>query len=385
MEKNSNINLFFAGDFCPIGRNESEFTKGHFKSIDSIKNIIDEADYSIVNLEAPLTTSDNRINKSGPNIKALPKTIEALKYLDINLVTLANNHILDYGQEGIFDTLKICADSDIETIGAGKDINEAKKSKNIILKDKRIGILNFAENEFCAAAKNSAGANPVNDIANYYDIIEAKKNNDFVIVIAHGGREHYQLPTPKQRQRFRFYADSGADLIIGHHTHCFSGYEIYNDTPIFYSLGNFIFDYKKKYQKGKWTEGYAVSVKLSDTINFEIIPFKQGRTEDVSLQLMDEKEKKIFFEKITQLNEIITDDYKFSQEWDNYLTTQSLNYLTMLTVQNKYIRAAVNKKLLPNIKTHSKEHLLLLLNLLRCETHNEIMSGVLSKELENER
>ena len=81
------------------------------------------------------------------------------------------------------------------------------------------------------------------------DIQIAKEDNDLVIVIVHGGREHYQLPTPKQRERFRFYADAGADFVVGHHTHCYSGYEIYKGKPIFYSLGNFIFDYKKKYQR----------------------------------------------------------------------------------------------------------------------------------------
>ena len=99
-------------------------------------------------------------------------------------------------------------------------------------------------------------------------------------------REHYQLPTPEQRKRLRYFIDWGVDAIVAHHTHCFSGYEYYNNKPIVYSLGNFIFDYKSKYQKGLWTEGMSVILSLeADNFKVELIPHLQGRKEDSTLRI----------------------------------------------------------------------------------------------------
>ena len=95
--------------------------------------------------------------------------------------------------------------------------------------------------------------------------------------------EHYQLPTPQQRRRLRYFIDSGVDAIVAHHTHCVSGYEYYDGKPIVYSVGNFIFDYKKKYQQGMWTEGMSVILILKDinsNFNLSLIPHTQGKKDD---------------------------------------------------------------------------------------------------------
>lgn len=379
------IKIFVAGDFCPVGRNEQPFVGGDFSNLEEMVAKIQETDLAVANLEAPLTFSDQRIPKTGPNIKAHPETVKALNHLGINLVTLANNHILDFGEKGISDTISKCKQNNILTVGAGNKLDEAAVPQLITLKGKKISILNFAENEFCAAEEHAAGANPINEVKNFNDIRKAKENSDWVIVIVHGGREHYQLPTSRQRERYRFYADCGADLVVGHHPHCFSGSEIYHGTPIFYSLGNFVFDYKKKYQKGMWTEGFAAVFSFDENIQFELLPFFQGREQNPKLELMKGADREKFQQRFDELSDIITDDSLFYQEWEKYLETQKLGYETMVTVQNKYLRAAIAKKLVPDFSFHSREHLLLLLNLLRCETHREITAATLSKKLEHER
>jgi poly-gamma-glutamate capsule biosynthesis protein CapA/YwtB (metallophosphatase superfamily) len=73
-------------------------------------------------------------------------------------------------------------------------------------------------------------------IDNANQIKEAKATHDKVIVIVHGGHEYYNLPSPRMQKQYRFYADQGADFVVGHHTHCISGYEVYNGVPIYYSL-----------------------------------------------------------------------------------------------------------------------------------------------------
>jgi poly-gamma-glutamate synthesis protein (capsule biosynthesis protein) len=222
----------------------------------------------------------------------------------------------------------------------------------------------------------------LNAISNHYDIKKARALADYVIVICHGGREHYQLPSPQLRERYKFFIDSGADAVISHHTHCFSGYEYHNGKPIFYSLGNFIFDYKKKYQKGLWTQGFAVLLKFSDDlIDFELIPFHQGREKNPNLTLLDEVERKIFDDKIEELNTIINDENLFLAKWNEYIKSQMLSYNGLLLIQNKYLRALKSKGLLPRFFMHSEKHQYVLLNLMKCEAHREIMINVLEKKL----
>src|SRR5690606_12073710 len=189
----------------------------------------------------------------------------------------------------------------------------------------KVGFINIAENEFCAATDTVPGANTFDLIDNLKEIERLRLKVDKIILIYHGGREHYQLPTPDQRKRFRFFIENGVDGIVAHHTHCVSGYEYYDGKPIVYSLGNFIFDYKKKYQKGIWTEGMSVILSLEnkdDNFEIELIPHVQGREEDSTLHLLEGKEKELFMKKVENLSAIIQDDKKFSGEWQKYLNTQ---------------------------------------------------------------
>lgn len=376
------LELIITGDFCPIGRNEKFIENLNINEVfGEFLNYISEADLSITNLESPITDSENKIDKSGPNIKLNTNTSKFLHKAGFNLVTLANNHIMDYGKEGLIDTIKKCTENSLETVGAGKNLDEARKIFYFNKNNLTIGIMNIAENEYCTTHGNYHGANPLDLVNNFYDINTAKKNCDQLIIISHGGREHYQLPTPEQKKRYRYFIDCGADIVIGHHTHTFSGYEEYSNKYIFYSLGNFIFDYKEKYQMGKWTEGFALKLNITkDKINFDIIPYYQGRKIDQRLKLLNDNEKLKFQNKLEELNKILKSDSLFIQEWDKYIKSQDIGYKANLFIQNKYIRALISRGFLPKIFFHSKEHKKVLLNLLRCESHREIMIDVLKKD-----
>lgn len=374
------INILIAGDFCPIGRNKATISQKEFsKLFNGFEKFSKAADFSIVNLECPVTNSTNNILKTGPCIKTEDlNTFEALKYADFNLLTLANNHILDYGEQGVLDTIENARTHGFEVLGAGFDRIEAAKPHIVEIKSKTIGIINIAENEFCAATNTTAGAYTLDLIDNIKQIKSAKSKVDYLILVYHGGREHYQLPTPNQRDRFRFFIDNGVDAIVGHHTHCYSGFEYYNGKPIIYSLGNFVFDYKEKYQKGKWTEGYAINLKLGDdAIEIELIPYFQARKENPNIVLFNEIEKSAFNEKIKELNSIIINDELFFASWNQYIENQSPSYLANFFYKNKYIRALTARGLFPTVNL--KRHNALLLNLMRCETHHEISKDVLVK------
>lgn len=374
------MKILIAGDYCPIGRNALIIEKEEYTALfNGFENLIKQVDYSIVNLESPITFSNIKIDKTGPCIKSEnPNALKALKFAGFNLLTLANNHIKDYGTLGVTDTLRNAKNQGLDSVGAGENLEEAKKIFIKEIKGVKVGFLNIAENEFCAATINTAGAYTFDLIDNLKQVSEAKEKVDKLILIYHGGREHYQLPTPEQRKRFRFFIENGVDAIVAHHPHCFSGYEYYNGKPIVYSLGNFLFDYKRKYQKGKWTEGMSVILSLENEGDFsvELIPHNQGKKDNSTLQILESEEKASFLQRVEKLSLKIKDDQLFYREWNNYLNTQEKFYLSSLYVKNIYLRILFVKGFLPISMLRSK-HNKLILNLSRCETHHEITKGIL--------
>ena len=223
-------------------------------------SVTSEADYNIINMEAPIVSGEGTpITKNGSNLKVNSCAIDALKWASFDCVTLANNHFYDYGEKGVKDTLIACRERCIDYVGAGLNLTEASQTLYKEIHGKTFAIINCCEHEYSIAAENSGGSNPINPIQQYYAINEAKKQADHVIVICHGGIEFFQYPTPRMVEWYRFFIDVGADAVINHHQHCYSGYEIYNGKPIFYGLGNFCFDRFDK-RNSSWNNGYLVEL-----------------------------------------------------------------------------------------------------------------------------
>ena len=143
------MRVLVAGDFYPSGKVKESLGKGDFESVFSdIKEITGKVDYSVVNLECPVTGALEPISKVGPALKCEVKALDALKYAGFDCVTLANNHINDFGPEGIFETLSLLDARAIDHVGVGKDRQEASR---ILFKDiggKTLAIINCCEREF---------------------------------------------------------------------------------------------------------------------------------------------------------------------------------------------------------------------------------------------
>jgi len=367
------IKVLLSGDFCPHKRIEELCLNGNYEKIyNDLLSTLRDKDISITNLECPLSEKEDPIKKTGPNLVASPKCIEGLKYGGFDVVTLANNHILDQGERGLRDTLRVCKEADILTVGAGENLEEASQPLYINVKEKRVAILNFAEHEFSIAEKNKPGANPLDPVRNYYQIKEAKKNADILLLIIHGGHEHYSLPSPRMIETYRFFADLGATAIIGHHTHCAGGYEKYNGVPIFYSLGNFIFDWEN-IKSDSWHEGYLInlSIVMNKVIKFDLIPYFQCKDEP-GLRLMDETETVAFLRNIEQYCNIIQDSNLLDSQWRSFCESQKIDYLGRLLSLNAIQRRMLKKNILPELFLKKKHHATLL-NLFRCESHRDVM------------
>lgn len=347
---------------------------------DQIKKLFSDSDLNIVNLESPVTESNNGIHKTGPHLKgdknAIEKTLDALK---IDIAVLANNHMRDYGEKGIADTLDFLNKNKIRHTGAGMNLEEASKTLFIETKAGKIAIINFAENEWNSAKKNQAGTNPMDLITNAEQIAEAAKNADITLVIVHGGHENYELPSPETRKRYRFYAEQGADIVIAHHTHCISGFEIHKDIPIYYSLGNFLFPTKKQ-ENEKWYQGLILQLEINKgNIEHQSIPVILDKKNHF-FELANDAEKENINNRIIELNKIISNDLKLEEAWEKFVDKRkkevSKIWSPLFFIKNKYLQLIINKL---NIRFLNKKILSAQLSRIRCEAHREIAISTLEK------
>lgn len=346
-------------------------------------DLIKFSEISIANLESPIIENGDKIPKAGPALKASLKSLTVLEKAGFNLLTLANNHILDYGKEGLESTILECQKNKLDFVGAGLSLEEARKVFRVKVENLNIGIINISENEFSTIGDSSYGANPLDIINNSYDIKLAKENNDKVIVIVHGGREHYNLPSPDFQKTLRFFANCGADAVLAHHTHCVSGYEIYNGTPIFYGLGNFLFNNLSKTSKPLWNFGMGIKLifNKNEEIKFDIYPYQQCLGNETSIQLLKGIEKNKFLKDIEGLNNIITDEKLLFDSWKNYLISQKSIYRRKFFIKNKWIYKLINRKILPENIFYNKQHEVMCINMIKCETHREILLSSLKAEI----
>ena len=346
-----------------------------------IINLFEGSEYNIVNLEAPITSSKKKILKTGPYLKSHKKhTLDVLKILSVNIVTLANNHIKDFEEKGVLDTIKFCEGIGVKAIGAGENITEASQTNFLNTSEGKIALINVAENEWSSADESTAGANGMSLIKDIKKIQQAKKESDFVFVIIHGGHEYYNLPSPRMKEQYRFYAEQGADLIVGHHTHCINGYEVYNGTPIYYSLGNFLFT--KDNVQEDWYTGLILEVNIdNDKLKTVLHPVRQTKKK-FKLSLLQDVEKHEVLYRVEKYREVIESQEILLKEWNQFVLSKQhiyTNYWSPLSfIKSKYISGLLRRS---KVDLTNKKGMALFLNLMRCEAHYDVSKEVIRKKL----
>ncbi len=364
------MRLFVAGDFCPSHRAEEAFNKELFDSVfNDVLKLIHQSDYSIVNLECPIVTHEAKpIEKCGPNLKTDFSCVKALQYAGFKCVTLANNHFYDYGEQGVIDTIENLKGS-LDIVGGGRNLEEASKTLYKEIGGSSIAIVNYCEKEFSIASNTKGGSHTSTPIRICKLIKEAQKQADYVVVIVHGGNEHYQLPSPRLKETYRFYIDQGADVVINHHQHCICGYEEYNGRPIFYGLGNFCFD-KPNTCNQKWNQGIALTLELKQNrISYSIHPYEQCN-EDAGIHFLEGKMLSTIMTGIEHLNSIIADDQRLAIEYKKFMDGSRRTYNAYFEpYNNRILQALYRKGYIPSFLTKRKR--LILQNFLICESHHE--------------
>lgn len=261
--------FFVCGDILNYSQPEGNICSAE------MENIITSADYAVCNFEAPISGYGKPQQKSGKHHFTRPETIEGLKKHGFNLLLMANNHIMDYGTEAMKATMDRAQKYQLDTLGAGITAEEAYKPLIKEIKGIKFGMINACEAQFGVIdyfnRPNKAGYAWINHHLIDQNIINIRKECDFVIVFSHAGLENYYIPQKEWRSRYKHFCDLGADLVVGAHPHVPQGYEKYNKSLIFYSLGNFYFDSKKYIDKED--HSYALWLKFSklNTPSFEPI------------------------------------------------------------------------------------------------------------------
>lgn len=362
------MKVLVAGDFAPQARLAKQIEEKRYSDVFpvNLREVIKSVDFSFVNFESPVVEDTYKpIPKCGPNLHCAPEAAKAIKFAGFTGVTMANNHILDFGSEGLHKSVACCKKQGLDVVGVGNCLKEAEEILYIKKNGKTLAVINCCEHEFSIATETSAGANPLNPVRQYYAIRKAKDMADYVLVIVHGGHEMFQLPSPRMVQTYRFFIDAGADAVVNHHQHCYSGYEVYKGKPIFYGLGNFCFDEEGQINCS-WNEGYMVMIDFAETgVSYELCPYTQC-DEKAVVSLMTDKVS--FKETVDKLNSIIKDSTLLKEECNNYYISTVEIFNTMLQpYENRVLNKLYRMGLLPSLISKRKK--IRVLNYINCESH----------------
>lgn len=289
------ITIIFGGD-CTLAYHFENFVRDDFKYPFKNLDILRNADISMINLENPISIKGTKIEKEF-NFRMHPKYLNSLLDGGIDIVSLANNHVYDYGEEALFDTMKYLDSCDIKYVGIGKDLTDARKPVIFTVKNKKIAFLSYSGSSFAANYKKSGSA-PRNKKIIYEDLKKLKGIVDYIIINYHWGEEKEEYPNEYQKDLAHFTIDSGADLVIGHHPHVLQGIERYKNGVIVYSLGNFIFggNNRRKYE----TILFEVKI-INSKILYNVIPLIITNWQAL---IPDDNQKNIIINKVKQLSSI---------------------------------------------------------------------------------
>jgi poly-gamma-glutamate synthesis protein (capsule biosynthesis protein) len=350
------ITLLFAGDVvCK--------SKKAVIILEPLKKELTDFDIFSINLEAPLEGVGTPICKSGPSLNQSIATVNFLQELGVNVVSCANNHICDYGEEALNYTLKQLIDKIV--VGAGSSFHDAYQLKTKYIKNKKIGFLSFAENGYgalCDSSDNYGYAwinhEKVNEL-----ITHASSICDMLIVQVHAGVEEINIPLPEWRKRYKEIIDLGASALIATHPHVPQGWEMYNGSPIFYSLGNFFFDYPSSHPL--WNKGVIARLKINakeiKSIKIDFIPVEKT---DYTLSIStDQAYKNHLSQLCANLLEPVYSELvekEMQRLWENRYKSLYLNSLNGVEKFDiipllKFLKRLCMKK---TIKTEQLRHLL---------------------------
>jgi poly-gamma-glutamate synthesis protein (capsule biosynthesis protein) len=373
--------ILIGADLCPIGANQPYFIAGDAPSL--FHDLIPEfeaADLVIANLECPLVDQPSPISKTGPTFGEPGACINGIKAAGVDLLCLANNHIMDHGAAGLRHTLQVCARAGIATVGAGENLQAARR---IVVRNAgglRIGVLAVAEHEFSIATSRSPGANPLDLIDFVRNIKSSRGAYDYLIVLLHGGDE-FLVPSPRIQDTCRFMVEMGANAVIVQHPHVLGGYEDYHGGHIVYGQGALIMDEAIYRTRKSFHEGFLVKLLIDDKAasTMEIVLFTQSDPLPGARRMPPESEK-AFRQSLAERSKAILDDAFVEAEWLRFCEGNKHGYLSAVLGHNRVLRKLNGSGKLTRL-LHGDRQLLGVRNVVCCETHREALETIFNRGL----
>lgn len=238
----SNVNFAVLGDFCLSGRQiESAFSDQSIDYWKPIKDLVGHHTPLIANLECPITEESKGRPKKYANLRASRKVAHLASGL--SLAVIGNNHISDFGDPGVRDTVAILESLGVPFVGYGNNIQQAFQARTILVDRFRLGVISLCcptTNGENTATHLSPGVAPISTTLLREAILLERDNCDALIVYFHWGPEHVHEPVPDQIRLGRYAIDCGADAVLGCHSHTIQTYEKYRGRWIFHGLGNLL-------------------------------------------------------------------------------------------------------------------------------------------------
>lgn len=368
--------LFLAGDCIYQGGLDDD------PLADSLRERITAADCALVNLEAPVPGDSDPIPKSGPAKASDPSAPRLLADVGFDVACLANNHIMDYGEGGLETTMDACDAAGLQTVGAGENQQAALDPLTVTVGETSVAVVNVCEREFGVAEHDTPGTAWASHRSTERRIAEANADADLVLVVAHGGVEFTPLPPQQRQAQLRGFVDAGADAVVGHHPHVAQGWELYDGSPIYYSLGNFLFDQTNR-PNTKW--GLCVELTLQgDTLTgVDIVPteFVDGVVDELGR----ERDTDEHLDYLHRISEITADRERLRAYW------QELAVRLFEQRYTNWLRAGTASGPLQLLKDpkaalgddvwdveERRTELLTLLNVVRNESHRDAIETALA-------
>lgn len=372
------MKVLIAGDFCPINRAEKILSSGQSLFSDSLLQYWNSADFRIANLEAPICTVDTKIKKSGPHLKASPEIAAGISKLNFTALSLANNHIMDYGRPGFEQTCETLDGLGINYFGVEK--NATPIAAQILEKDgMRLAILSYSIAEFCLAEDfEGNGARGIDLIKILEDINRIRKEVDHFVILLHMGLYLLPLPSPRQQQLCRFLARQGASAVLCQHSHVCGATEIVDDCFISYGQGSFLFDLNKK--NSHWNEGYLVEMVFGSGVPQVLIKGTLQFNDKQEVDLMDAGRQQKLMHSLGGYTEALKDQKQIALSFRRAALKNRNSYYGMMLAPSGRLLNAVKRRinlgsLMPDtMKT-------VLLNLYRNEEHSELVQEILKSDL----
>ena len=324
------VDLAFTGDICLT---ENGYVIDHYDDLggdirlclsEEIIDRLNQADISMVNHEYPVSERGTALEGKYYTVRAAPKREIILQQMGIDIVSLANNHIYDFGADAFYDTLNALEHAQIPYVGAGADMEEASRPVYFIVEGIKVGFVSANRSEKYIftpeAGENSPGVVRMYDTAMMNNIImEAREQCDYLIAYVHWGTEDSKYYEVYQTDIAQEFFDSGADAVIGSHPHVLQGIGYVDGKPVVYSMGDFWFNGETKY-----TTVVSMEVTIDGLMELSVLPCIQEKYETHFIS--EESGQKAFYEYLRELSPDAVID-------ENGIVTEKLSIQQSKTVQ----------------------------------------------------